>query len=162
VTLFAKKEHHVTVFGFAAGKAIAKAVEAAPGLDRSINELAASFDWGIVPGRRFYHLERLEKGGGTLQTVIVMASARIEAFYAEVKNLLPPQPASRDLEGVLGAPPPPHVTLYTTDPKGLAGIGLNSVRDLEEATVRGRDGDASGLAAYLLGPGVVPAPAVVS
>jgi len=33
----------------------------------------------------------------------------------------------------LAKPPPPHVTLYTSQPAGLAGIGLNTVAELDAA-----------------------------
>ena len=59
------------------------------------------------------------------------------------------------LAGLL-APPPPHVTLYTSDPAGKNGIGLNYIAELDDAITRagrrdGARGDAeAGLRAYRL------------
>jgi hypothetical protein len=160
VRMVAKKEHHLTVFGFSVGKVLRKAIEVRPGLGAEVDALASSFDWGIALVPRFVHLARPEKGG-TLQTAIVRATARVDAFYGEVRSLLQAGAAEEglhDLDTVLRSPPPPHVTLYTTDPEGLAGIGLNTHAELEEALARGAAAETGALAAYPLGPGVVPVP----
>jgi hypothetical protein len=175
VRMVPKKEHHLTVFGFAAGKVIARVLAAEPGLRDRINGLAGSFDWAVALQPQFVHLARPEpaarpgqgsgrkdKGGGMLQTVIVRANARLPEFYEEVSRFLVSQDGpSGELRALLAQPPPPHVTLYTTDPEGLAGIGLNTVRELDEALERGAAGDVSRLAAYVLAPGVLSVPTMV-
>jgi hypothetical protein len=155
VRLVRKKEHHLTVFGFPAGKVLKRAFAADAGLSARIDELAASFDWAIELVPRLYHLSRTKPEGGTLQTVIVRANARVDAFYEQVRAL---GSALDELQALLAAPPPPHITLYTTDAEGLAGIGLNTGAELDEAIARGAAGDTTGLAAYPLAPGVAPKP----
>jgi hypothetical protein len=158
VRLVRKKEHHLTVFGFPAGKVLKRAFAADTGLSARIDELAASFDWAIELVPRFYLLSR-RKPEGTLQTVIVRANARVDAFYEQVRAF---GTALEELQALLAAPPPPHVTLYTTDAEGLAGIGLNTQRELDDAIAAGVAENATGLAAYLLAPGVVPVPRLVT
>ncbi len=159
VVFFAKKEHHLTVFGFSLGKVLRAAEKAEPGLAVQVNELAASFDWAIEVVPRFIQLVREKPDGSVLQTVIVRANARVEAFYDEVRKRVGPPPSAqeavRDYFVALTNPPPPHVTLYTTDPEGLAGIGLNTRAELEEALARAVEGQGGGLAAYGLAPAVV-------
>ena len=163
ITLHAKQEHHLTVFGFTVGKLLARAFEADPGLRERINDLAASFDWSVTLLPRCYHLTRPRPEGGTLQTVMVMVNAKTDLFFHEVRRMIaPPSTASQavpELDALLAEPPSAHITLFTTDPDGLAGIGVQNRRELDEALQRANGGDTTGLGAYLLGPGVVPMPA---
>jgi hypothetical protein len=144
------------VFGFGTGKVLGKVLQAQAGLREKINERAAAFDWGIEVVPRFYRLVRPQAAGGTLETVIVRSKARVDVFYEEVRAMLG-EPLG-ELGRILALPPPPHVTLYTTDPGGLAGIGLNTHAELDDAIARAVAEDATALAAYLLAPGVVPVP----
>jgi hypothetical protein len=157
----AKKEHHLTVFGFTLGKVLRGAEKAAPGLADRINAIAASFDWAIELGPRFYHLVRAKPDGSVLQTIIVTANARVDAFFDEVRKAIGAPPfaneAVQDFYVALTNPPPPHVTLYTTDADGLAGIGLNTRAELEDAVGCAVEGEARDLAAHPLPAGVVGA-----
>jgi hypothetical protein len=156
VRFVAKKEHHLTVFGFGTGKVLGKVLQAQAGLREKINERAAAFDWGIEVVPRLYRLVRPQGAGGTLETVIVGAKARVHVFYEEVRAMLS-EPLG-ELGRILALPPPPHVTLCTTDPEGLAGIGLNTLAEFDDAIARGVAGDTTKLTAYLLAPGVVSVP----
>jgi hypothetical protein len=157
----AKKEHHLTVFGFSIGKLLRAAEKAEPGHAQRVDAVAGSFDWAVVLEHRFYHLVRTKPDGSVLQTIIVTASARVDAFFDEVRKAMGAPPfaseAVQDFFVALTNPPPPHVTLYTSDAEGLAGIGLNTRAELEDAVGCAVEGEARELAAYPLAQGVVPA-----
>jgi len=126
-SLVAKCEHHVTVFGSAIARRIEAASLADPALASRLAGLAARFAWNVASEDLFFHL-REPDGDGVLETLIVR----------------------------LASPPPAHVTLYTSDPAGHRGIGLDREADLEDAIKRGRGGGI-GLCAYALGDdGVSP------
>ena len=119
--LVRKAEHHMTVLGYAVGKKIRQAQKARPDLAPAIQALidGASFDFRMTD--RLVHLTQ-----PTLRTVVVLVEAPgIEAFFGAMAELLD-----------VGGTPPPHITLYTSDPEGKAGIGLNTVADLKAALER--------------------------
>jgi hypothetical protein len=158
-----KAEHHVTVINYALGKHLKKACEARPGAREAIDAAAAGWDWRFWPGDVFFHLHQTAEGKPPLDTVVVMIEAPIARFYLRVRELL--MESGKDglsdvLTGLL-APPPPHVTLYTSDPEGKAGIGLNQIAELDDAITRaqrrdGARGDAeTGLRAFRLSSRIV-------
>jgi hypothetical protein len=125
VPLVRKAELHMTVFNFALGRRIKQAVDADPGFGAAINACAATFAWQIKPTGRYYALLKAE-----LLTVVTLVDASIWLFYANVRALTTGEGPLRD---ALELPPPPHVTLYTSDPEGKKGIGLNTAHELEQA-----------------------------
>ncbi len=147
LVLVRKKEHHVTVFGFPIGKVLKKAFAAEPSLRAEIDGALASFDWTIRVGGDLLHLERANEKG-VLHTVIVAVEADLAGVFAGVRRIVAERaPGQAELLGVLEASPPPHVTLYTSDPAGGAGIGLVSEAELAAALARGASGE-EGLRAY--------------
>lgn len=140
VTLVRKKEHHVTVFGFPIGKVLKTAFAAEPSLRSEIDVALASFAWAMRVGRDLFHLERTNEKGA-LHTIIVAVDADVAGIFARVRSVVAERAAAQtSLLAILEASPPPHVTLYTSDPAGGAGIGLVSEAELTAALAR----DASG------------------
>jgi hypothetical protein len=142
-----KTEHHMTVLNYGIGKLINKAIAQKPELRDHINGLAAGWAWNIQVGKLFHHLVK-----DKLHTIVVMIDADLAGFYDKLRA----QSAMlglTELADALVDPPPPHITLYTSDPEGKAGIGLNRVRELDEALAKGPD--ASGLRAFRLHEGVI-------
>lgn len=147
LTLVRKKEHHVTVFGFPIGKVLKKAFAAEPSLRAAIDGAIASFDWTIRVGTDLFHLERANDKG-VLHTVIVSVEADLAGVFASVRGIVAEHaPGQAELLALLEASPPPHVTLYTSDPGGGAGIGLVSEAELAAALARSASGE-EGLRAY--------------
>ncbi|MCC6999634.1 MAG: hypothetical protein IT370_33825 [Deltaproteobacteria bacterium] len=144
LTLWPKAEHHFTVFGFSIGKHLGKA-RALPGFIDWVNARIAAHDWSWQLGQQCYHLR--QPAPRALDTVVVRIEARIAEFFAVVEAEARARGARPELLEALAAPPPPHVTLYTSDREGKQGIGLNRVADLDAAIARGRAGDGSGLCA---------------
>jgi hypothetical protein len=136
-----KVEHHLTVFGSTRGKLLHAAAASDPRLLARVNELAASHAWDVSLVERFVLLSE-PAPDGELRTICVMASARVAEFFAMVRALIAnaSDEASRALAASLASPPPPHVTLYTTDPTGRRGIGLASQAELDEALDHATEG----------------------
>jgi hypothetical protein len=136
-TLTRKAELHLTVFNYALGKLLRRAITAQPRLESAINHEAAAFAWTIRPRDTVYHLANDTPGKPPLQTVVQLVDAPIASFYHATRELVGEDAANspelQELKDALGTPPPPHVTLYTSDPKGVQGIGLNTVAELEAA-----------------------------
>lgn len=152
ILLVRKKEHHLTVFGYPIGKALKKAIAAEPALRAEIDAAIAAFDWTVKIGRGLVHLERANPSG-VLHTVIVRAEADLAGFFARVHALVVERtPDQTVLSTLLETAPPPHVTLYTSDPAGAAGIGLTSEAELAAALARAGSGEA-GLVARALADG---------
>jgi len=141
--LVPKAEHHFTVFGFSIGKHIHKARGV---LGAWLDAEAEKWDWGFTLGRQCFHLR--QPAPRALDTVVVRIEAKIAEFFARAEAEARARGVSAELVAALAAPPPPHITLYTSDPEGKAGIGLNRVADLEAAIARGKAGDAGGLQAW--------------
>ena len=90
-------------------------------------------------------------------TVIVRVEADLAGAFARVRAIVAEKaPGEVELLGVLDAPPPPHVTLYTSDPSGSAGIGLTSEAELTAALARGASGE-QGLRARRIAEGELTA-----
>ena len=137
-TLHPKAELHLTVFNHAIGKLLKRACEADPSLRAAIDALAARFDWGLKVTGPYLKLEH-----DRLTTVAVRVDARVGDFFEAVRQRV----QDEALAEALRHPGPPHVTLYTSDPQGMAGIGLNTEAELETALERGRSGEKEGLRA---------------
>jgi hypothetical protein len=146
-----KQEHHFTVLNYGIGKHIAKLSAAAR---EEINTLAKSWTWHLSLRRDFFHLVQDAPGKPRLQTIVVLADAAIARFYAELRSRAAGWESPALVEA-LAFPPPPHITLYTSDPDGRQGIGLNRVSEFEGAISRAAEGDGPGLRAYRLHPDVV-------
>lgn len=148
-----KAEHHFTVLNYGIGKHVAKLVGAKPELRHEIDDKAASWAWELSLSDVFYHLVQDTPGKPRLQTIVVLANAAIAPFYAWLRARVAEIPEAGALAEGLATPPPPHVTLYTSDPEGRQGIGLNRVAELEDAIKRASanpDEGAPGLRAYRL------------
>jgi hypothetical protein len=137
VTLVRKAEHHITVFGFDIGRAIAKA----PTAKAEMADLIAAADWSWSLPEPPVLLRLHRDKPKDLQTVVVLVDAPgIAAFFEECARAFP---------GITEwDPPPPHVTLYTSDPAGKDGIGLRRPSDIDEAKKRGAAGETTGLRAF--------------
>ena len=135
--LVRKAELHMTVFNYAIGKLIKKAIVSQPRLETAINQEADSFDFHLAPAATLYHLVNDTPGKPPLQTVVQAVDATIASFYHATREIIGEDaaeaPELRALLDALHTPPPPHVTLYTSDPKGVQGIGLNTVAELDAA-----------------------------
>jgi hypothetical protein len=147
VTLVRKTEHHITVFGFDIGRVLGAAIGKAPAIKGAIAELVAAADWSwsLPESPTMVRLHRDKPKD--LQTVVVFVDAPgIAAFFGECARVLP------DVAGGVALPkwdpPPPHVTLYTSDPAGKDGIGLRRPSDVEAARARGAAGETTGLRAF--------------
>ena len=153
--LVRKAELHMTVFNYALGKLLRKAIVDQPRLQTAINQEAATFAWKIAPGDIYYHLVNDSPGKPQLQTIVVMVEAKLSSFFHATRELVgedaADSPELHTLKDALSSPPPPHVTLYTSDPAGVAGIGLNTVAELEAAlALAGTPSPPPGLRAYRL------------
>ena len=150
-----KVEHHVTVFGSRRGALLRAAAAFDASLLARVNELAEAHAWNVSLLERFLLL-REPAPGGELRTTCVMASARIAEFFAEVLALIADadDDARRALAVSLASPPPPHVTLYTTDPSGRRGIGLDTIAELDAALAS--NVVKEGMRARWLAPGDAP------
>lgn len=151
-----KAEHHITVFGFDIGKLLGAAIAKAPALRAAVDDLAqaADFTWTLRRPPTAWRLHRDRPRD--LQTVIAMVDAPgIAAFFAACARELPA--LSPGIEAWAWDPPPPHITLYTSDPAGKDGIGLRRPSELEQAQARGAAGETTGLRAFpAVLPGVAP------
>jgi hypothetical protein len=152
LTLRRKIEHHVTVFNTRLGALVRAAAAARPGLPGEIEALAATHDWTVGIEARHVHL--VEDG---LHTVVVMVRLDLRGFFALVREHAATIGADAALVAALDRPGPPHVTIYTSDPSGAAGIGLDTELALAEALAAGASDEPAGLRAYRLAPGVVVA-----
>lgn len=144
VVLVPKAEHHITVFGFRIGKLLLAAMAGEPELRQRIESHIGNVVWNWRRSGFFFTLERdLPK---PLTTVIELVDAPIAKFYSAVAGEVD---AARwpELAAALASPPQPHVTLYTSDKKGVDGIGLDRSEDLKAALVAER---SSKLRAYAL------------
>ena len=152
-----KVEHHVTVFGSRRGALLRAAAVFDASLLARVNELAEAHAWGVSLLERLVLL-REPAPGGELRTICVMASARIAEFFAEVLALIAEADdnAHRALAASLASPPPPHVTLYTTDRAGRRGIGLDTIAELDAALAGESDSEAR-MRARWLDPAEAPA-----
>jgi hypothetical protein len=153
--LVRKVELHVTVFNHGIGKLLRRAIDEQPRLETAINQEAARFSWKIKPRDAYYHLLNETPGKPALQTVVVMVDAQVSGFYHLTRELVGADAADSpdllELKEALGRPPPPHVTLYTSDPNGVQGIALNSVAELDAAVaLAGTPAGPPGLRAYKL------------
>jgi hypothetical protein len=145
-----KREHHITVFGFDIGRVIAPCIA---DVRAAIDELAAATDFGFATTSRWYQLARDKPR--ELETVVMLVDAPgIAEFFARCAARLPELAPS--LSSADWRPPPPHITCFTSDPKGVDGIGLRLPDELEAAQQRAREGERSGLRAFLLSPSVMP------
>lgn len=126
LSLVRKSEHHLTVLNYGIGKLIAKAPAA---VRDGVNAVAARSDWTVALRRELVRLTKKD-ARGDLTTVVALADADLAGFYAALAAL---DGVTPELAAALGAPPPPHVTIWTSDPAGKNGIGLNTVAELEDA-----------------------------
>ncbi len=153
VALVRKTEHHFTVFGYPMGKLWKRAFVAQPGLQGLLDACVKAHDWSFrASPDRVFHLVQREPA---LETIILGIEAPIADLFAKARALVAPEALSVELARALEESPPPHVTLYTTDPKGQRGIGLRTVRDLTDALARGTGAVSEGLQAFALHPAVV-------
>ncbi len=160
VQLVRKAEHHFTVFGYPMGKLWRKAFSAQPGLRDLLDACIKTHEWSFRASKdRVFHLVQREPA---LETLILGIEAPIADLFAKARALVAPEALSPELARALEEPPPPHVTLYTTDPAGQRGIGLRTVRDLADAIARAAGAVSEGLQAFALHPGVVLAPGDVA
>jgi hypothetical protein len=130
VVLVPKAEHHITVFGFRIGRLLLAAMNDELRLRPRIETHVVTTDW---TWRRLGKLITLERDvPKPLSTVVELVSAPIALFYSAVAGDVD---AERwpELAAALASPPPPHITLYTSDKKGADAIGLDRSEDLETA-----------------------------
>jgi len=161
LTLVRKKEHHATVFGYPIGKLLKKALSAQTSLRLEIDAAIDASDWTVEVGKTLLHLERTNDRG-TLHTVIVRVEAPLAAFFSRVAAIVRERAADHaELIELLAAAPPPHVTLYTSDRAGAAGIGLTSEAELAAALARAAAGEV-GLRAYTVSAGEIGAAPPIS
>ncbi len=148
-----KVEHHMTVLNYGIGKHVKQAIAKHPELRAVIEKLAVEHPWNIRIGDVFHHVVQDSPGKPRLQTIVVMIDADISGFFERLRA----QVSYPELVEALAFPPPPHVTLYTADPEGKAGIGLNRVSELEGALDKAADPEdtSPGLRAYRLHSSVV-------
>ena len=152
--LVRKREHHSPVLGFSIAKLVRRSLTADPELRAAIDGVIGAYDWTMRPGSRLYPLH-LDNERGVLHTVIVLVEADLAGFYERVRTLVASRgDAHADLGSALGSAPPPHVTLYTSDPRGQDGIGLNQPGGLDLA-LRGPEAGEAGLRAYRLSEAVM-------
>ncbi|MBX7078696.1 MAG: hypothetical protein K1X88_05865 [Nannocystaceae bacterium] len=158
-TLVRKREHHITLFGFDIGRVLAPVLSE---IRATVDELVAAADLTWTPSSRWYLLHR-DKPRDLLTVVMLVDAPGIAAFFdACAQTLAPRVPALADETRTPGGaaaffrPPPPHITCYTSDERGLDGIGLRLPEDIELAQRRAQDGDSSGLRAFLLSPALLP------
>jgi hypothetical protein len=146
-----KVELHITVFDGQIGKTLDAAIARRPTLGPALEQLVAraDFGWTQCDPPRWWRVQRDQPS--PLQTIVAEVDAPgVLAFFAA---------CARELGAIAGdarlptwQPPPPHVTLYTSDRAGKQGIGLHAPEDLEQAARRGQTGDASGLRAFRIAP----------
>lgn len=146
--LVRKVELHVTVIGSELGKKLDEAILKNPAITGVFDELiaAANFDWTLPSPPSIWHLHA--DLPHALDTVVVLVDMPgIADFYAacaaRLTRLAP--------ELVPWLPPPTHVTLYTSDPQGKAGIGVSQPDELARARDRAAAiGEHVGLRAWPL------------
>ncbi len=160
-TLVRKREHHITLFGFDVGRVLAPVLSE---IRSEVDALVAAADLRWTSSSRWYLLHR-DKPRDLLTVVMLVDAPGIAPFFeACARTLAPLVPALADETKTPGGaaaffrPPPPHITCFTSDERGLDGIGLRVPEDLELAQRRGQDGESTGLRAFLLSPALVPAP----
>ncbi|MBC8067325.1 MAG: hypothetical protein IAG13_03245, partial [Deltaproteobacteria bacterium] len=142
---------HITVFDSRIGVVLAAAIAGRPMLGPAFEQLLAVADFGWTPcdPPRWWRLQRDEPRA--LQTIVVEVDAPgLLAFFGACAREL--AAVAGDDELPVWQPPPPHITLYTSDAEGKQGIGLHAPEDLERAAQRGRAGDDSGLRAFRIAP----------
>lgn len=125
-----KSEHHITVFGYRTGKLLLAAFKDDLTLRARIDAHIEASDWSWRRTGFFFTLERDEPR--PLSTIIELVRAPVVKFYSQVATEVS---AERwpELAAVLKTPPPPHITLYTTDKTGVGGIGVDRDEDLKLA-----------------------------
>lgn len=147
VTFVRKQEHHLTVLGYSIGKPLGKAFKKSDELRSAMDALLVSHDLSVAAGDEVYRLRRA-KDDAVLETIIATARADLAGFYRAARDIVERlAPSEAALLAALASPPPPHVTLYTSDPAGLAGIGLHAEGDLDAALARGATNE-EGLQAF--------------
>jgi hypothetical protein len=161
LALTRKAELHYTAINFALGKHVAKVCAAHGEARQAIDAVIAAHDWSFALREELVHLCK-PGGPADLHTIVVRIDADLAGFYAAVATALrgrldPAEPHAAALLAGLATPPPPHITIYTSDPAGERGIGLNTAAELDAALDRGRAGDRSALCAFPLHPAVVRA-----
>jgi hypothetical protein len=155
VGLVRKAELHVTVFNYPIGKLVKKLGKTREGLAELIEGEARKTAWAFSSTGALVHL--VQETPRPLQTLVALLDApALPAFFDAIRAeiLAHPGPDAAELADALTRPPPPHVTLFTSDPDGKAGIGLNTAAALDEAARRSR-GDAgvpAALAAFAIHP----------
>lgn len=149
VKMVRKAEHHITVFGFDIGRGLGAAIAKVPALRAAVDELAAAadFSWTMPADPETWRLHRDKPRD--LQTVVVLVDAPgIGAFFAACAERL--VAVAPEVAALPWDPPPPHITVLTSDPAGKDGIGLRRRSELDEAAVRGARGETTGLRAFAL------------
>lgn len=130
-TIFVPKaEHHITVFGYRIGRLVSAAIKEEQALRRHIETQILCVNWDYRRRGFFFVLERVEPK--PISTIIELVAAPISEFYREVALDVNPE-RFPELAAALKSPPPPHITLYTSDQKGVDGIGLDREDDLKMA-----------------------------
>ena len=130
-----KREFHITVLGFAAGRFLSEQLATLPQEARrtallAIEQLAQSIDWEFtLTGAKAYAIRKAYGRGDRSETrrsiILMVDMAGIQEFYRRLNTAIP-QPITA---------PPPHVTLFTvsSDPlKGGPGIGVDSMDDFKD------------------------------
>jgi hypothetical protein len=157
VAFVAKAEHHYTVLNYGIGKKVKKVLGLDPSFAARMDELLTTFDFSFALGTALHHVIQKDDAR-TLQTIVVSIEAPIDRFFAAARAFVDFAKGEhhQKLSEALLEPPPPHITLYTTDPEGKLGIGLTRVADLEAAREKAANGDVgAGLFAYRLAPDLV-------
>lgn len=125
-----KAEHHITIFGYRTGRLLLATAEGDEGLRHRIEFLIRHVEWSWSRNGFFFELERDKPK--PISTIIELVRVPVARFYEmaakEVDAAKWPE-----LSAALRSPPPPHITLYTTDKKGVDGIGVDSSDDLKLA-----------------------------
>ncbi|MFZ2769953.1 MAG: hypothetical protein WAZ50_02425 [Minisyncoccia bacterium] len=125
----AKKENHITIFGFGVGQKIAQALVNYPERLNELETLINGADWSLDFKQEFYALKRFYKIKGVdeeRETIIMMVDVPgYKDFVDKVNKLL-----GLSLEYV-----PLHTTLYSKsslEESMQAGVGISSVDDFKK------------------------------
>ena len=152
---FAKKpEFHMTIIGYSKGELLKKIFEALPELEEKVNALLGRFQWQHKVEKKYFHVAQdvaiprqylepgqvisdntdIEKPTVHRESIVQMLDVPdMQLFYTALKELLEQaareNPALQALNipiDTLCATPPPHVTIYSYNGKG---IGINSLEE---------------------------------
>lgn len=128
IRMYAKQEQHITVFNYPVGRLIMQAYRSSTDVLNDIEEIVNNTDWSFHRTSNYYLLERGRDVGELYTIAELLHVPAMDEFYKMVARIVPRD--AQDLIEMLLREPAPHVTLYTSDHEGRAGIGINSLSEL--------------------------------